>query len=284
MDGMLTDGTILRLIQQYIQDDVSGAVPTLIPTNQPTPTPVPPVPTAVPPACIDGMKFLADVTYNDNNMQNLPLLKPGESFVKVWRLRNSGTCAWTPDYHLVYAYGNVDAARMNGQQVSISGNVAPGSATEVSVTLIAPLELNNYQGFWQIENDKGERFGQTVWVGITTQAGQTWQPTTSSYCQVTLTSPVKSLSTGQDFDASWTVKNISGEDWDVVAVDFKYISGTEMHEQKAFDLKQAIKNGESGTFIVDMIAPDKAGTYSAKWAIVSGTSILCNLVVTVTVK
>ncbi len=284
MEDMLTDGTILGLIRQYIQGDVSAALPTPIPPAQPTPTVVPPIPTAVPAACLDGMKFVADITYGDNNMKNLPLLKPGESFVKVWRLQNSGTCNWTPDYHLVYAYGNVDAAQMNGQRVSIPGNIAPGKVADVGVTLVAPNAPYDYQGFWQMENAKGERFGQTIWVGITTDQNASSQQPNGTNCEVTLTNPRKLLDTRENFDAVWMVKNTSGNDWDMAAIDYKYISGTEMHEVNAYDLRQTIKNGESGTIIVDMLAPDQAGTYSTQWAIVSGSTPLCYLVVTVTVK
>ena len=284
MGDMLTDGTILRLIRQYIQDDVSEVVPTPIPPAQPTP--LLPVPTAVPVACLDSMKFISDVTYGDNNMNNLPLLKPGESFVKVWRMQNSGTCTWTPNYRLVYAYGNVDTAQMNGQQVAISGNIAPGGLVDVGVTLVAPMESYIYQGFWQMENDKGERFGQTIWVGISTQSGQvssTLQPAGPN-CLVALTGPGKLLNTHEKFDAVWKVKNVSGNDWEMTAVDYKYVSGTAMHERNTYDFNQTIKNGESGNIVVDMIAPDKAGTYSTQWAIVSGSSTLCNLVMTVTVN
>jgi hypothetical protein len=219
-------------------------------------------------------------------MQNLPLLKPGESFVKVWRLQNSGTCTWTPGYRLVYAYGNVDTAQMNGQPVSIPGNVAPGGTADVSVTLVAPTAASNYQGFWQMENANGARFGQTVWVGITTDPNQ--NPISSqpggSFCQVTLTSPVNSLKAGDNFNAAWTVKNTSGTDWDMASVDYKYVSGTAMHKKSLYDLPQPIKNGDSGTITVDMTAPAQVGTYSTQWAIVSGTSTLCNLAVTVNVN
>jgi hypothetical protein len=219
-------------------------------------------------------------------MQNLPLLKLGEGFVKTWRLQNSGTCAWTPDYHLVYAYGNGDAAQMSGQQVSIPGNVASGSNAEVSVTLVAPQTPSIYQGFWQMENSKGERFGQTIWVGITTdpnQNGLTLQPA-GTFCEVTLTGPGRFLKVSEDFDTVWVVKNTSGKDWDMASVDYKFTSGTVMQKKNPYDLPQTIKNGESGTLTVNMVAPDKAGTYSAQWAVVSGTSNLCNLVVTVTVN
>jgi hypothetical protein len=97
MDDMLTGGTILSFIQQYIQSDVDGILSTPIPPV----TAIPSVTTVVPPVCLNGMKFVADVTYGDNNMKNPPFVTPEEGFVKIWRIENTRTCTWTPNYRLV---------------------------------------------------------------------------------------------------------------------------------------------------------------------------------------
>jgi ABC-type amino acid transport substrate-binding protein len=284
MDEMLTDGTILGLIQQYIQSDLSGILSTPIP---PAATPVSPVPTATPLVCVNGMKFVADITYGDNNMKNPPFVRPGDGFVKTWRVQNTGTCTWTPNYRLVYAYGNVTAAQMSGQSVNIPANVAPGQSIDLSVTLIAPQELLTYQGFWQIENAASQRFGQTIWVAITTLEDQdnpaaTGQPS-GNYCVVTTTAPKNSIPVLGDFDAVWTVRNISGEDWRTDSVDYRFVNGTRMHQKDGYDLTQTIKDGESGQIAVDMLAPGVPGIYGTTWAIVSGNRTLCILYMAVTV-
>jgi ABC-type amino acid transport substrate-binding protein len=284
MDEMLTDGTILGLIQQYIQSDLSGILSTPIP---PAATPVSPVPTATPLVCVNGMKFVADITYGDNNMKNPPFVRLGDGFVKTWRVQNTGTCTWTPNYRLVYAYGNVTAAQMSGQSVNIPANVAPGQSIDLSVTLIAPQELLTYQGFWQIENAASQRFGQTIWVAITTLEDQdnpaaTGQPS-GNYCVVTTTAPKNSIPVLGDFDAVWTVRNISGEDWRTDSVDYRFVNGTRMHQKDGYDLTQTIKDGESGQIAVDMLAPGVPGIYGTTWAIVSGNRTLCILYMAVTV-
>jgi hypothetical protein len=288
MDDMLTDGTTLGLIQQYIQSDVTGVLPTPFPTNQPTATPRPPVQTAIPPICWDGMKFVADVTFADSNMKSPPFITPGDGFVKTWRVQNTGTCTWTPNYKLLYAYGNTADAQMSGQPLFIPGNIAPGQTVDLSATLIAPLTPLTYQGFWQIENASGVRFGQTIWVGITTLKNQATPAATGTSagitCAVTLTGPTNIIPVGTDFDAVWTVKNTSGGDWSPNSVDYKFLNGTEMHQKAVYDLPQTIKDGESGQIIVDMVAPATSGTYSTEWAIVSGSTTLCFLSMAVTVK
>jgi len=288
VDQMLTDGTIQGFIQQYIQSDVSGLLSTPIPPSLSVATPVSPAVTADPLACVDGMKFVADISYGDNNMKSPPFVNPGEGFVKTWRVQNTGTCTWTPNYKLVYAYGNLTNAQMSGQFVNIPANVVPGQTVDLSVTLIAPKEPLTYQGFWQIQNEKSQLFGQAIWVAISTQAGVvnptvTTQPSANA-CMVTVVDPINSVKVRSNFNAVWTVKNTSGKDWSSDSVDYSFVSGTNMQKKDLYDLTTTIKDGESGKIIVNMLAPNDPGVYNTNWALVAGGGTLCSMTINVTVK
>ena len=114
------------------------------------PLPEPPVPEP-PSACIDRAAFVSDVTIPDNSY-----ILAGNSFVKTWRLRNTGTCTWTADYALVFADGH----KMGGPDlVPLPGPVAPGEIVDLSVTLTAPVSNGTYEGKWQLRNADGHRFG-----------------------------------------------------------------------------------------------------------------------------
>jgi hypothetical protein len=275
------------LDQEYLKSKTAGTLSTLIPGYVYPATPLPPIPTTTPAKCVNGMKYVADVTIPDNNMQNPTYINPGAGFAKVWRLQNTGTCTWTTNYHLAYAYGNVSAAQMNGQSVPIPFNVAPGQNVDVSVNLVAPNEQSTYQGFWQMETDAGNRFGRTIWVGITTRVNQPAPVATNlpsgNSCVVSIESPAGSININNAFDTIWIVKNASGQDWVSDSVDYRFVSGTAMHEKAAYDLPQTVKNGESVKIIVDMFAPDKPGNYSTNWAIVAGGKTFCSLGITVSV-
>ena len=67
------------------------------------------------------MAWVADLSYDDDNMKNPPVLQPGEPFQKGWRVRNTGTCTWDNSYSLNYVRGNQYGAQMNGQPVGIQG-------------------------------------------------------------------------------------------------------------------------------------------------------------------
>jgi heat shock protein HslJ len=118
-------------------------------------------------ACLDSNEYVMDLTYDDQGGKAPPQVKPGESFTKGWRIRNSGTCPWTADYRLNYVGGNNDAARMDGEPVKVVGEVPPGQTYDFYVDLTAPSGVYGVmQGRWQMQNAANVFFGQTVWVMV----------------------------------------------------------------------------------------------------------------------
>ncbi len=148
----------------------AGAAPTVAPaaTSTPTATAVPPTATATPTAvpCVYSSAFIEDLTFDDNNMTAPPVMIPGLSFAKTWRILNSGNCAWAPDFALFYVSGNRPEASMDGRPVPVGREVQPGQTVDLTANLTAPSAYGVFQGFWQMRNNLGNFFGETVWVGI----------------------------------------------------------------------------------------------------------------------
>jgi polar amino acid transport system substrate-binding protein len=163
------DGTLAQLIQEYLNIAPEDQVPppTATPTAAAGPTATPaPTRTPAPGACVDGMAYVADLNFDDENMKDPPQLDKGENFSKGWRIRNVGTCTWTNQYSLRYVFGNVPEARMDGETTHVSGQVAPNQTYDMYVDLEAPDISGTFQGFWQMFNGNGQAFGETIWVGI----------------------------------------------------------------------------------------------------------------------
>jgi ABC-type amino acid transport substrate-binding protein/heat shock protein HslJ len=212
------DGTLAKLQQQYLGVNPDDIVPP--PTA--VPTPVGPQPTAVPPACLDGSQWVADLSYDDHNMTSPPVLNPGQSFTKGWRLRNNGTCTWTTRYVLAFTTGNVPAAQMGGQPVPVTRDVRPGDTFDFQVNLIAPIVPGTYQGFWNMRNAQNQKFGETVWVGITVPgaATPTPAPTQTPAPNINFTANPTSITAGQSVLFQWSVQNVQavyfyhdGQNW-----------------------------------------------------------------------
>ncbi len=156
-------------------------------TPQPPPTtgagtPAPPPATAVPAAPPCNMAAPGnpiDITIPDNTP-----LQPGETFTKVWRLVNTGTCTWTSNYALVWFSGPQLGAPV---AVALPGDVPPGSTVDLAVDMVAPLAPGTYQSYWKLRSPAGVLFGigpgagAPFWVKIVvvspTPAGPTATPT-----------------------------------------------------------------------------------------------------------
>jgi hypothetical protein len=134
---------------------------------------------------------VTDVTVPDGTR-----LAAGETFVKTWRLKNIGACAWTPDYALIFTGGDL----MSGPAiVPLSTTVNPGRTVDLSVTLKAPAAAGSYTGNWQLRSPGGLLFGlgkdanSPFWVKIAVGPAPTSEPGTllnlvNSLCSATWSS------------------------------------------------------------------------------------------------
>ncbi len=211
LTDLQNEGVVAALAQQYLGVDREDVLPLPVPTPEPpTPTPAPVQPTATPvppPAgCVDGMTWVADLSYDDRNMTAPPVLQPGQTFVKGWRVRNSGTCTWDSSYFLGFVRGEA----MGGQPVFVRGQVAPGATFDFQVNLTAPTAPGTYQGFWQMTGSNGKRFGETIWVGIRVPAAPTPppQPTQTPVPGIVFTVDQTNITAGQCVTFQWNVTNV----------------------------------------------------------------------------
>jgi hypothetical protein len=113
---------------------------------------------AVASTCRDDSEFAADVTVPDGTH-----VAPDEVFQKIWRIRNTGDCAWDESYRLSFLSGD----RLSGPRSAPLGEtVGPGEEVDLSVILMTPAEAGTYQGQWQLFAPDGRPFGSSVYVAI----------------------------------------------------------------------------------------------------------------------
>lgn len=99
----------------------------------------------------DAIQFVSDVTVPDGQD-----FAPDAAFTKTWRIRNIGTCSWSPSYAVVFVSGNA----MGGPaSQNLTATIAPNSTVDISVDLKAPHEAGPYTGYWALRNASGQNFG-----------------------------------------------------------------------------------------------------------------------------
>lgn len=164
--------------------------PSTTPVDTPTPSPVPTVTvtttaTPLPEGCLQA-EVSGDPTIPDGTA-----LPPGTVFLKLWRVRNSGTCAWQwGDFYLVFAGGDNLAGPPRARayffppepQLSLDalgstlwGNmrqeVAPGEVVDIPLMLRVPLQGSIYRSYWRLEAGDGALLAN-LWVVIAVAPGK----------------------------------------------------------------------------------------------------------------
>lgn len=135
----------------------SVMVEVLPPLPTPTPAPTPEATVAVNPECKPSARFVEDVTVPDDSLYNA-----GTRFVKTWRMRNDGECAWEPGTEWVFI-----SESLLGATSPVPVELAePGRMVDISVEMVAPDTPGTYRSYWRLRRPNGEFFGDQAYVRI----------------------------------------------------------------------------------------------------------------------
>ena len=86
----------------------------------------------------------------------------GESFNKTWTVINSGSCAWTTDFQLVFLSG----VQMGGiSPTYLNSNVPAGNIIDLTLALTAPSIPGTHRSDWALQADDGTMIAY-FWVQI----------------------------------------------------------------------------------------------------------------------
>lgn len=104
-------------------------------------------------------------------------------------------------------------------------------------------------------------------------------------CRLIRTSPVDGakINVNEDFDGTWTVRNVGTSSWEIGSLDLKYASGTKMQTKgDVFDVTTVVAPGAELTLVVDMKVPATAGKYTVTWMLtMDGSTAFCSLPVSI---
>ncbi len=139
-----------------VQAEITASAPSATATSTTAPFPTLPgvtatiAPAASPTSTCDVAQFVSDVTIPDDT-----IIAPNANFTKTWRLKNIGTCSWTPSYAVVFVNGEA----MSGPATqALAANVNPDQTVDLSVNLKAPGGNGTYTGNWRLRNAAGVAF------------------------------------------------------------------------------------------------------------------------------
>lgn len=100
----------------------------------------------------NNLAFVRDVNYPSGTT-----VAPGESFVKTWKVENTGTCDWEVHYTLSI----VADEYFDSSWDKLGRIVSPGEWAELSVIVDAPKSGGTYTSYWRF-TDGAHPFGATL--------------------------------------------------------------------------------------------------------------------------
>jgi len=103
------------------------------------------------PSCTNVAEMIKTLNITDNTV-----MSGGQLFVKMWRIKNNGTCMWTTEYALVYTGGETMGGNLS---TPLPDEVEPGESIDLRLDLIAPLYAQSYAGDWMFQDQYGNLFG-----------------------------------------------------------------------------------------------------------------------------
>lgn len=138
------------------------AIATQIPANTSTPEPTS-ASSAGTGACINSAEFVTDISVPDGSV-----LADNASFVKTWRVKNTGTCTWDSRYSLLFVDGTL---LMPVDNAPLPGSVIPGQTIDLSLNMTSPIYPGNYESDWKLRSPSGTLFGvgksnSPLWIKI----------------------------------------------------------------------------------------------------------------------
>ncbi len=125
-----------------------------------------------------GLTFVSDVTIPDNTP-----VTAGQAFTKIWKVKNSGSCAWEAGFKFAFTGGE----QMSGSTVTLPSSVAAGAVYDVSVAMTAPSKTGTLRGNWRMSNASGQFFGDEVYVQVVVGGGAA--PTNTGAAETATTAP-----------------------------------------------------------------------------------------------
>ncbi len=105
-------------------------------------------------------------------------------------------------------------------------------------------------------------------------------------CSVVSTSPkdYQVLTSGQDFDGVWVLKNTGMVTWTNGQYYISYLSGNIPHAKDVYYISGDVAVNDTVEVRADMVAPTASGTYVSNWAVINNVGMpFCYIFVAITI-
>lgn len=204
----------------------------------------------------EGAIFVSDETIPDGTV-----MEPGATFLKTWRVRNSGNAVWDIGYGLSFHTGEP----MAGPDYVVVPPARPGSVVDVSVTLTAPEEPGTYRSVWRVHNPVGLQFGDLLFAEIVVEEEADLESAGDAAVCLAGHGDEHRLrvATGEHFRKRWQLCNTGRTRWDD-GYALVHVGDHPMGSGAGARIPPALP-GETIEVVVPLTAPARPGRHVSSW-------------------
>jgi hypothetical protein len=216
--------------------------------------------------CYYVATFLGDASVPDNSP-----IAPNAPFIKIWRVRNDGNCAWGPGYAL-HTLTFLGGTPMGAQQaMEFPQVVQPGETTEISVPLMSPGLPGTYRAEWKLRADSGQLVGvgpggqSALYAQIVVPNNTPCTYRATFLGDVTIPDNTQ-MSPGQVFRKTWRLRNDGTCVWGPNATvhSIMNVNNNPFGAPVLSDMPD-VQPGGVVDLSIDMVAPGTGGLQRSEW-------------------
>jgi hypothetical protein len=215
------------------------------------------VPQSLPPVSKRSeARYVADMTIPDGTV-----IQPGDTFVKTWRIRNTGETTWGTGYTLAF-FGD---EHMDGPDSVPLPAAKPGEVVDVSVLLRAPETAGTHRSTWKARDPQNEFFEFDMFVLIDVPEKEQPTPELNELMYVADVTILDGtvVKPGQKFVKTWRVRNTGTATWGA-GYTLAFFSDDKMKGPDAVALPP-LKPSETADVSLMLTAPKTSGMARSTW-------------------
>lgn len=181
--------------------------------------------------------------------------------------------------------GTIDAPNGGTFEFAVKLPSVVKDANLISVRLDSQNKDTVYNAFYNVTRGSVPSFSSgSIEIPVTGTGGtQDTGNLACSMASITLTSPVI-MPANTSFTTTWNVINTGNSNLNLHSIDYKYIDGTVLQQNgNLYDFPSTVTPGNSINLSVSMMSPAQSGIYTSNWAVVAGSTVICNIPVTIIV-
>ena len=205
-------------------------------------------------AVIDDARLVEDIP-----VPEMLMMVPGQTFLKQWRVRNTGSTTWRSGYQLDYFADE----KMGAPDSVAIPYTRPEEEAIIGVTLEAPETPGTYRSSWRLMNIQGQNFGEVFYTSIKVISQEDDLVDKLIYVDDVTIEDGTRVEPGQVMNKIWRVRNVGNTTWGN-GYELAFDRGERMGAPNSTPLP-SIKPGETADIAITLTAPTVEGKYRSTW-------------------